>query len=274
MDRVSTVTLQEAADQLGVHYMTVYRYVRLGRLPARKVGGTWEVDAADLEGLRRGHDRSVQPKRSADWAKRLEARLLEGDEAGAWGVVEGALGSGSAPAEIYTGLVGPALTSVGERWHTGELSIAEEHLATSVALRLIGRMGPRFARKGRPKGAVVVTTPPGERHVIPSLMVSDLLRGAGFDVLDLGADVPTAALSDIVAGVDSLIAVCVSSTRANADRAIRSTIKAVRKVRPETPLFVGGGSVLDAAHAGSLGADGWAKNGPGAVDLALEAAAG
>jgi methanogenic corrinoid protein MtbC1 len=163
---------------------------------------------------------------------------------------------------------------VGERWHAGELSIAEEHLATSVTLRLIGRMGPRFARKGRTKGAVVVTTPPGERHVIPSLMVSDLLRGAGFDVLDLGADVPTAALTDIVAGVDSLVAVCVSSTRVNADRAVRSTVKALRKTRPEIPLFVGGSSIRDAGHAGSLGADGWAKSGPGAVDLLLETVAG
>lgn len=271
---VSTVTLQEAADQLGVHYMTVYRYVRLGRLPARKVGGTWEVEAADLEGLRRGHDRSVQPKRSADWAKRLEARMLEGDEAGAWGVLEGALASGSTPADMYTGLIGPALASVGRRWHEGEVSIADEHLASAVALRLIGRMGPRFARKGRTKGVVVVTTPAGERHVIPSLMVSDLLRGAGFDVLDLGADVPAAALTGIVSGIDSLVAVCVSSTRPSADRAIRGAIKAVRKASPEIPLFVGGSSILDAAHASSLGADGWAKDGPGAVDLMLETVAG
>lgn len=263
------MTLQEAADQLGVHYMTVYRYVRLGRLPAQKVGGTWEVDPADLEGLRRGHDRSVRPKRSADWTKRLEARLLEGDEAGAWGVLEGALASGSAPADIYTQLIGPALSSVGEKWQDGKLTIAEEHLATSVVLRLVGRMGPRFARKGRTKGAVVVTTPPGERHIIPSLMVSDFLRGAGFDVVDLGADVPIEALTEIVARIDSLVAVCVSSTRANGDRAIRRTIKAVRKSVPDMPLFIGGSSIVDAKHAESLGGDGWAKYGPGAVDLVL-----
>ncbi len=268
---MATMTLQEAADQLGVHYMTVYRYVRLGRLPAEKVGGTWEVDPADLEGLRRGHDRSVRPKRSADWTKRLEARLLEGDEAGAWGVLEGALSSGSAPADVYTDLIGPALVSVGEKWHAGKLSIAEEHLATSVVLRLVGRMGPRFARKGRTKGAVVVTTPPGERHVIPSLMVADFLRGAGFDVIDLGADVPVDPLIEIVARIDSLVAVCVSSTRLNADRAIRRVVKAVHKSAPDVPLFVGGSSVVDAAHAQALGADGWAKDGPGAVDLVLAA---
>jgi len=267
------MTLQEAADKLGVHYMTVYRYVRLGRLPARKADGVWEIDAADLEGLRRGHDRSVRPKRSADWVSRLVARLLEGDEAGAWGVVEGALVSGTAPAEVYTEVLGPALFIVGEKWHEGVITVAQEHLATSVALRIIGRMGPRFARKGRTKGTVVVTTPPAERHMIPSLMLSDFLRGAGLEVIDLGADVPVDALSEILVGVDNLVAVCVSSTRSGAERAIRRVVKTVRKAVPDVPVFVGGASVPDAPFADSMGANGWASTGPEAVDLVLAAIA-
>ena len=43
------LSLHEAADLLGVHYMTVYRRVRLGILPARKIGGTWMIDRADVE---------------------------------------------------------------------------------------------------------------------------------------------------------------------------------------------------------------------------------
>ena len=37
------LTLLQVADKLGVHYMTVYRYVRTGRLPATRVGGIWQV---------------------------------------------------------------------------------------------------------------------------------------------------------------------------------------------------------------------------------------
>ena len=40
--------LQEAADQLGVHYMTAYRYVRTGRLPATRIGSQWWIDPRDL----------------------------------------------------------------------------------------------------------------------------------------------------------------------------------------------------------------------------------
>ena len=269
---MATLTLQEAADRLGVHSMTVYRYVRLGRLPAQKKGGTWEVESADLESLRRGHDRSVQPRKDADWSKRLEARLLQGDEAGAWGVLESALAAGAGPAEVYADIVSPAMASVGRRWHDGEISVADEHLATAIVLRLIGRMGPRFARRGRSKGLVVVTTPPGERHSIPSLMVSDFLRGAGFEVLDLGSDVPVDASAGIVERADDLVAVCVSSTRINGAAAVRRTIRALRKAVPTVPIFVGGASIPDAETAASLGADGWAASGPGAVELVLDAA--
>lgn len=265
----TTMTLQEAADQLGTHYMTVYRYVRLGRLPARKVAGVWEVDAADVAALREGKEHPVRSRHSADWAGRLEGRLVEGDEAGAWGIVEAALSSGTSPGEIYTDLIGPALASLGAKWHDGSISIAQEHLATSVALRLVGRMGPRFARRGRTKGVVVVTTPPGERHAIPSLMVSDLIRGAGFQVIDLGADVPEDSIAEIIAGLDGLVAVCISTTRFNADQAIRRSLEAVRRAVPDIPVFIGGASIIDAAHAADLGADGWAEDGPGAVDLIL-----
>lgn len=266
---MAKMTLQEAADRLGTHYMTVYRYVRLGRLPARKVGGTWEVEAADVETLRRGDETVVRPRHSADWSNRLEARIIEGDEAGAWGVIEAALASGNAPSQIYTDLITPALVSIGHKWHAGEVSIAQEHLGTAVTMRLIGRMGPRFARKGRPKGVVVVTTPAGERHAMPSLMVSDLLRGAGFQVIDLGVDVPAEALAEILAGVDDLTAVCVSSTRVEADRTVRRSVRAIRDVVPDTPIFLGGASIAGAEHAKALGAGGWAADGPGAVELIL-----
>ena len=49
---MSSMTLQEAADALGVHYMTAYRYVRLGLLHAEKIGGSWRVETADLDDFR------------------------------------------------------------------------------------------------------------------------------------------------------------------------------------------------------------------------------
>ena len=53
--------MHEVADELGVHYMTTYRYVRLGMLPARKVGSTWRVKASDVAEFRKAKASGGRP---------------------------------------------------------------------------------------------------------------------------------------------------------------------------------------------------------------------
>ena len=153
-----TVSLRDAAESIGVHYMTAYRYVRSGRLPARKVGSTWRIDITDLQRLAAGEDPESQHVQRAGGSPRaahrarLESRLVAGDEAGAWGVLDAAMAAGADPDEVLLDLLSPSMASIGTRWADGEISIAEEHRASAVALRLIARLGPRFARPGRIAG--------------------------------------------------------------------------------------------------------------------------
>jgi excisionase family DNA binding protein len=275
------ITLQEAADLLGVHYMTAYRYVRLGLLPADKVGSTWRVRRADLEQFRGasatqataaapGHGR-----RRAPWAERLEARLVAGDSRGAWGVVEAALAAGTEIDTLYLDVIAPAMASIGERWGRGELDIATEHRASGIALRLLGRLGPRFVRRGRTRGAVVLGAPAGERHFLPVSMLADLLRAAGWDVSDLGADLPAASFVQAALDTPRLVAVGVSVTSPDHLDAAVDTVAALRSALPAAvPVLVGGRGVRDAAHAAALGADAFAEDGRGAVALVEAAAAG
>jgi excisionase family DNA binding protein len=150
------LSLQEAADLLDVHYMTAYRYVRLGLLQAAKSGGTWRVRREDLEAFRDGAS-SREPlnpeeskKKSAPWSERLELRLLAGDARGAWGVVEAALAAGAELDEIYTDVVSPALVSIGDKWSRGELEIYLEHRASAIVasgrvLRVVVARAVRFS---------------------------------------------------------------------------------------------------------------------------------
>ena len=209
------LSLHEAADLLGVHYMTVYRRVRLGILPARKVGGTWSVDPADLEQAtttpergRRREGMAIRESRSG--RERLQARMLGGDIAGSWQVVEAAMASGFEPDEIYVRLLAPSLHAIGESWRSGRVSIDQEHLASSVASTVIGRLGPRFVRPGRKKGVVIVAMPPGERHGLGVAMLADILAGAGYAVLNLGPDTPIASLAAAMRDAGPLAAVVVS----------------------------------------------------------------
>ncbi len=260
-----SLTLKQAAEELGVHYMTVYRYVRLGLLPATRNKSGWLVARQDLEAMTFPSQAGPARNRHTPWHQRVEARMVAGDEAGAWKLVEGALAAGGTPASIYTDVLAPALRSIGERWQRGELDVAEEHRASAVASRLVGRLGPRFARRGRTRGTVIVAAPPGDRHGLGAAMLADLLRGARFRVIDLGSDVPLQSLLRTIEEAQALVAVCLSVFTGGRDDVVADTIAAL--AGSGVPVLVGGSSIRDEQHARALGADGWAPDGPGAVAL-------
>jgi excisionase family DNA binding protein len=269
------LTLHEVAERLGVHYMTAYRYVRTGRLPAERDGVTWLVDPADVRRMRQGGRRSA--RRSAARNERpatLAQRMVAGDEAGAWQIVEGALAGGAEPSDIHLRLLVPALEAVGSGWEEGALSVADEHRASGVAVRIVGRLGPRFARRGRKRGAVVLGAPAGELHALPSAILADVLRGAGFEVTDLGADTPAESFVSTARQTERLVAVALGATTLGRDRAVRAVVRALRASEVDAPVLLGGAAILDDAHARRLGADGWTGPDARAAVAAIERIAG
>ncbi|MDQ6696328.1 MAG: B12-binding domain-containing protein [Actinomycetota bacterium] len=259
-------TLQEVADELGVHYMTTYRYVRLGMLPARKVGSTWRVKASDVAAFRESKHGAPPTSRTKQfdplrWVARLESRLTAGDANGAWSVLEAALASGAEVDQLYLEVISPALVSIGDRWSRGEIDIADEHRASAVTSRLLGRLGPRFSRPGRTRGSVVLGASPGDAHGLPVAMVADLVVGEGFEVIDLGPDVPSASFVHAARRAARLIAVGVAVTTPGLDASVMATVDAVHQHVPGVPVVVGGGAVADADHAVRLGADAYASDG-------------
>lgn len=239
--------------------MTVYRYVRLGMLPARKVGASWRIDLADLERLDTSPTVPAR-RRSAPWRDRLQARMLAGDETGSWGVVEAAFASGMEPRDFYCEVLTPVLHAIGTLWQAGKAGVEEEHLASNVAAGLIGRLGPRFARRGRRKGTVVMAMPEGERHHLGSAMLADILRLDGYRVLNLGADTPSPALVAVLRQIEDLSAVAVGVVNTERLAAAASLINAVRRTAGNVPVIVGGAAVPDEEAALRLGADGWASD--------------
>lgn len=271
-DDETEITLHEAATALGVHYMTAYRYVRLGLLPAHKAGGGWRVSKKALEQFRRGADPlgPVSGRQRAPWAERFEARLVAGDGRGAWGVIEAALAAGSELDCIYLDVVAPALRSIGQGWAAGELDVATEHQATAIAVRIVGRLGLRFARRGRTRGTVVLGSPAGERHALPISLVADMVRAAGFEVVELGCDVPPEAFATACERAGRLRAIGISVTVGGArgeDKARRLIHVLRATLEHPVPIVLGGGGIADERHARRVGADRFAADGRQFVEL-------
>jgi excisionase family DNA binding protein len=274
--RGEVMTLQEAADSLGVHYMTAYRYVRQGRLPAERQGAEWRIRPADLKALRHPYGAKARrgPARVDADRQSLERRLLAGDIAGAWWLIDSHLGGGLDPSGVLLELVVPALRSIGDRWADGGVSIADEHRAVAVAQRVIGCLGLQFGRRGRNRGTVALAAPSGDLHTLPVAIVADLLRWKAFDVSELGGNMPADALGLAVAGEQRLVAVGIVSTTRGLDDEVAASVRAVRTAAPDVPIFLGGLSIRSAAHARRLGGDMWTGSGPNAAVETVERIAG
>lgn len=236
------LNLKQVASALGVHYMTVYRYVRQGRLVAERAGTSWQVDPAELAAFLSGGTagKAATEHGGTDWAERLERCLLAGDEASAWRVLSDALASGHGPVECYLEILSAALESIGRRFGAGELLGVDHHVSTTLAGRLVARLGARFRRPGRSRGAVVFGAPPGELHALPIAIAADVVRLAGFSVVELGGDVPAAVFAEAAARTPRLVAVGVGVTVAERLVEVPAIIDALGRLRPPPPVLVGG----------------------------------
>ena len=264
-------SLREAAEQLGLHYMTIYRYVRTGRLEAQQSGAHWVIPARELlrfqqSNVATGGTKPRKSRRGPGATRRLVGRLVAGDENGAWGIAQEMLAGGATPKQVYLELFVPALQRVGQLWEQGKITVADEHRASGVTQRLVGRMGPLFRTRGPRVGTVIVGTPAGETHALPTALVADILRGEGFDVVDLGADVPAAAFAEYALGVDGLVAVAIVVTVARNRRNTGILLRTLRDAGITVPFLVGGAGVTE-KQARALGADHWTPDADAVVRI-------
>ncbi|MFN8050047.1 MAG: cobalamin-dependent protein [Acidimicrobiales bacterium] len=267
--------LKEVARTLDVHYMTAYRYVRQGRLPATWVDNGWQVHRDDIDAFRTGvvTTESTTDSGTVDWAARLAPMLLNGDESGAWSVMEAAMSAGVDARDCYLTVLSGALVELGDCWGEGtDDDLVDQRLATATALRIVSRLGARFTRPGRRKGTVVLGAPLGENHTLPVAIAADLIRLAGFTVLELGADVTAATFVAAAQRARRLVAVGVSLTT---PEGLDAAIEVRRRLGDELPgvaVLIGGQAVGNPEVASMLGSAGWAANGADLVDVLDELA--
>lgn len=269
------MTLEEAAERLGVHYMTAYRYVRQGKLSATRVKGVWQVTPQAIDEFRqRLNERKERPRtgddsrRTGDYVNELHSCLVNADAGGAWGVLQRAIDAGGEIGTVYLEILAPAMARIGEEWSRGEIDIAIEHQATAIATRLVGQMSPRFVRRGRRRGEVLIGGPSGERHALALAMLGDLLRLEGYDVFDLGADTPANSFVHAASKINDLTAVGVSVTTTDSVEGAIDVVRTLRRaISDDVPVVLGGSAITGPDHAREIGADFYANGARGFIEL-------
>ncbi len=244
------LSLNEAAEALGVHYMTVYRYIRTGELPARQIGRRWVISQADLNSFRAVDSAPISVPANA---RAMRECMERGDEDGAWDLLV-AYNVHREPLMAQQALITPALRETGQRWADGLATIAQEHMATVVAQRLISRLGiPK--RRGRRSGTVLVACPAGDPHTLATALFANLVRGEGADVVDLAQVIDPAVLLEAAGSIDGSVSVAIAVTLPEALPAAAELVAGIRDDPKIAAVLVGGLAVPDEETALEVGSD-------------------
>jgi 5-methyltetrahydrofolate--homocysteine methyltransferase len=203
-----------------------------------------------------------------DFSKLQEA-VLAGNSAAAVAAARQALNEGADPLDLVLHGISPAMGEVGRLFEAGDYFVPELLISARATKEVFVLIRPLLARQGaQPTGRVVLGTVQGDLHDIGKNLVAALLEGGGFEVIDLGVNVPPekfiAAVEDKKAQIVGLSALLTTTLPA-----MKATLDAFRSggMRDRVKVMIGGAPVTQ-TFADAIGADAYGENAASSVQLA------
>lgn len=129
-----------------------------------------------------------------DLSKELLNAMINADRAAAASLIEQALADGIEPQQVIADILDPAIVQLGRMWEEATMSLAQNFVASKIAEDTLLRCIPDKADAASTKGAVVIGNIEDDFHSLGRKTVSLFLEAAGWDVHDLGNDVPAEEL--------------------------------------------------------------------------------
>ncbi len=195
--------------------------------------------------------------------------ILNGNHKVARQFTETAIAQGTDPQLLVDEVMIPAMNEVGRRFEVSEYFVPELLIAARAMKASLELLRPLLAAKGTElRGRVVIGTVQGDLHDIGKNLVGAMLEGAGFEVIDLGVDVPPEKFVAEARSAHASI-VGLSALLTTTMPTMRSVVKAFADagVRNEIKIMIGGAPTTQ-KFADEIGADGYSRNATGAVALA------
>jgi corrinoid protein of di/trimethylamine methyltransferase len=203
--------------------------------------------------------------------REVSAALASLDEVLVEELVVKALEAGCPPLEVVERGMRPGMEEVGRRFERGEYFLPELIVAADIFQGVLSRrVLPLLPRESRVLGRVVIGTVRGDIHDIGKNLVAAMLRASGFEVIDLGVDVPPERFVEAVRehkpdilGMSALLTTTMLE--------MRNVIDALRAagLRDKVKVIVGGAPVTE-EYAREIGADAYARDAVEAVKKCAE----
>ncbi len=197
----------------------------------------------------------------------LKEAVIGGEQAAAVKLTRTAMDEKMLPEKILKEGLIAAMDTIGDRFTRNEIYIPEMMMAARAMKSAMEILEPALVKAGvKPVGKLVIGTVAGDLHDIGKNLVAMMMKGAGFEVIDLGVDVsPERFVEQAKAANAQLIGV--STLLTTTMPMMGEVVKSVKKAGMKTKILIGGAPVTG-DYAGTIGADGYAPDAAAAVAVA------
>jgi corrinoid protein of di/trimethylamine methyltransferase len=203
--------------------------------------------------------------------EQLAEAVLTGEMDKAPGLVQEALDAGLPPQDILDKGLTVGMNEVGQRFKRGDMYVPEVLMSADAMHAGLDVLRPHLTATGAQlMGTILLGTVKGDLHDIGKNLVGMMCEGAGFDVVNLGFNVPPEAFVTAIKEHQPQV-VGMSALLTTTMRAMGHTIRAIEEagLRDQVKIMIGGAPV-DEDFAKRIGADGYGSNAPAAADLARQ----
>ncbi|HML75964.1 MAG TPA: corrinoid protein [Anaerohalosphaeraceae bacterium] len=199
--------------------------------------------------------------------KTLSEAVIKGDQKTAVEITRQALSEGMPPASILNEGLIAGMNVIGVRFKANQVYIPEVLISARAMKMAMEVLEPKLVEAGvKPLGKALVGTVQGDLHDIGKNLVAMMLKGAGFEVIDLGVDSsPEKFVAKAKESNPQIIGL--SALLTTTMPAMEKTIRAIKDAGLSAKTMIGGAPVTQ-AYADKIGADGYAPDAASAVDLA------
>jgi 5-methyltetrahydrofolate--homocysteine methyltransferase len=199
--------------------------------------------------------------------KALADVIIKGDQNAAVEITRAALDEGTAAKSVLEEGLIAGMDVVGGRFKKNEIYIPEVLIAARAMKMAMEILEPELAKAGvKPVGKFLIGTVQGDLHDIGKNLVAMMLKGAGFEVIDLGVDVGPEKFVE-QAGNAGIQLVGMSALLTTTMPGIEKTVKALKDAGVSARVMIGGAPVTQ-GYADKIGADGYSPDAASAVDMA------
>jgi len=199
--------------------------------------------------------------------KELADAIIKGDQNAAVEITKAALDEGTAAKSVLDDGLIAGMDVVGDRFKKNEVYIPEVLIAARAMKSAMEILEPELTKAGvKPVGKFLIGTVQGDLHDIGKNLVAMMLKGAGFDVVDLGVDITPETFVERAKATDVQL-IGMSALLTTTMPAMEKTLKALRDTGISAKIMIGGAPVTQ-GYADKIGADGYAPDAASAVDVA------